>query len=131
LGFLRDAGVRLVICTVYALTGIFMLVYIQIMKAAFLSALSEPNRLQIVELLRDRPLSVNEIMLDLGLSQPQTSKHLKYLADSGVVLRHAVAQKRIYRLNPEPFQQFDEWLASFEHYWNATLDNLDDYLKKG
>jgi len=100
------------------------------MKTAFLSALAEPNRLRIVELLRERPRSVNEITFDLGLSQPQASKHLKYLADAGVVLRRPIAQRRIYMLNPEPFRQFDEWLASFEHYWNAKLDNLDEYLKK-
>ena len=63
-----------------------------------LSALSEPNRMNIVELLRDGPLTVGEIADQLGLRQPQTSKHLKVLSDNGIVEVQAEANRRIYKL---------------------------------
>jgi DNA-binding transcriptional ArsR family regulator len=80
-----------------------------------LSALSEPNRMNIVELLRDGPLTVGEIADQLGLRQPQTSKHLKVLSDTGIVEVQAEANRRIYKLRPEPFQALDCWVQSFKH----------------
>ncbi|MET3322329.1 UNVERIFIED_ORG: DNA-binding transcriptional ArsR family regulator [Peribacillus simplex] len=78
-----------------------------------LSALSEPNRMNIVELLREGPLTVGEIADQLGLRQPQTSKHLKVLSDNGIVEVQAEANRRIYKLRPEPFQALDSWIQSF------------------
>ncbi|TGA98999.1 ArsR family transcriptional regulator [Sporolactobacillus shoreae] len=95
-----------------------------------LSALSEPNRLNIVELLRRGPLTVGEITEQLGLKQPQTSKHLKVLSDSGIVEVKAEANRRIYRLRPEPFQALDSWIRSFQRVMQERFDNLDDYLKE-
>ncbi|MFJ3390565.1 MULTISPECIES: ArsR/SmtB family transcription factor [unclassified Lysinibacillus] len=95
-----------------------------------LSALSEPNRMNIVELLRQGPLTVGEIANQLGLRQPQTSKHLKVLSDNGIVEVHAEANRRIYKLRPEPFQALDSWIQSFQGVMQERFDNLDEYLKK-
>ncbi len=95
-----------------------------------LSALSEPNRMNIVELLRNGPLTVGEIADQLGLRQPQTSKHLKVLSDNGIVEVQAEANRRIYKLRPEPFQALDSWIQSFRSVMQERFDNLDDYLKE-
>lgn len=94
-----------------------------------LSALAEPNRLHIVELLRDGPHSVGDIAVQLGLRQPQVSKHLRVLTDAGVVEVHPVAQQRIYQLRPQPFHELDAWLASYRHIWDARFDRLETYLR--
>lgn len=95
-----------------------------------LSALAEPNRLRIVELLRGQPLSVNDIALRLRLRQPQASKHLQTLNKAGLVTAHPYAQQRFYSLNPEPFLRLDDWLNSFEAYWDQRLNKLEDYLNE-
>lgn len=100
------------------------------MHKTALSALAEPKRIQIVELLRDGPLTVGEIADRVGLRQPQTSKHLKVLSDKGIVEVEADANRRIYRLRPEPFHALDAWLHSFERIMRERFDNLDDYLRE-
>ena len=98
------------------------------MKEALI-ALAEPNRLHIVELLRDGPLTVGEIAERLALHQPQVSKHLRVLGDAGFVTVHPLANRRIYQLQSQPFQELDTWLETFKHLWETRLDALDDYLK--
>jgi DNA-binding transcriptional ArsR family regulator len=93
------------------------------------SALAEPNRMNIVELLRDGPLTVGEIALRLRLRQPQVSKHLKVLCDSGILEVNAVANLRIYRLRPEPFQAINCWTKSFRRFMEERFDNLEGYLR--
>lgn len=95
-----------------------------------LSALAESNRMHIVELLRQGPQTVGEIADRLGLKQPQTSKHLKVLSDSGIVEVQAQANRRIYKLRPEPFQALDYWIQSFQCVMQERFDNLDAYLKE-
>jgi len=95
-----------------------------------LSALAEPNRLNIVELLRDGPLTVGEIADRLGLRQPQASKHLKVLSDSGIVEVKAEANRRIYKLRSEPFEALDAWLRPFRRVMEERFDSLDDYLQQ-
>ena len=97
---------------------------------AALSALAEPNRMRIAELLRDGPLTVGEIADRIGLRQPQASKHLKVLSDHGIVDVQADANRRIYRLRPEPFRALDAWLHSFERVMQERFDNLDEYLQE-
>ncbi|MEN2768297.1 ArsR/SmtB family transcription factor [Ornithinibacillus xuwenensis] len=99
------------------------------MDTTTLSALAEPNRLQIVELLREGPLTVGEIAETLQIRQPQASKHLRVLGEAGIVAAHADANRRIYQLRKEPFIQLDKWLASYRNIWEERLDSLDDYLK--
>jgi DNA-binding transcriptional ArsR family regulator len=101
------------------------------MDSDLLAALAEPTRFKIVELLREHPRSVNEIALLLGLSQPQASKHLHRLSQAGIVRVHPVAQQRIYSLNEKPFLQLDDWVKSFNHYWNQRFNSLEKHLKKG
>ncbi|GBK64843.1 MAG: metalloregulator ArsR/SmtB family transcription factor [Paenibacillus macerans] len=99
------------------------------MDTAVLSALAESNRLHIVELLREGPLTVGGITDRLQLRQPQVSKHLRVLLDAGIVDMQADANRRIYQLRPEPFQEMDEWLDSYRHIWNERFDRLDAYLQ--
>lgn len=100
------------------------------MDMTMLSALAEPNRRDIVELLRGGPLTMGEIADRLGLRQPQASKHLKVLSDNGIVKVKAEANRRIYKLRPEPFQTLDSWLKSFRHVMEGRFDNLKDYLRE-
>lgn len=96
-----------------------------------LGALTEPNRMRIVELLRDEgPQTVGEIADRLGLRQPQTSKHLKVLSDNGILEAKADANRRIYSLRPEPFRALDAWLGSFRRVMEERFDNLDQYLRE-
>ncbi|MEF3306588.1 ArsR/SmtB family transcription factor [Paenibacillus sp. GYB003] len=99
------------------------------MNATTWSALAEPNRLQIVELLRDGPKTVGEIADRLQMRQPQASKHLKVLNEAGIVEVRPEANRRIYRLRLEPLQEIDEWLDSFRGLWEERFDRLSDYLK--
>jgi DNA-binding transcriptional ArsR family regulator len=94
-----------------------------------LTALAEPNRLRIVELLRSGPRPAGEIGARLALSQPQASKHLRVLRDAGLVDVEVRAQQRVYELRAEPFRELDVWLDRFRAMWNARLDRLDDYLE--
>jgi len=100
------------------------------MHTSFMNALAEPNRLRIVELLRDGPHPVGEIADQLHLRQPQVSKHLRVLSDAGLVVMQPHAQQRIYQLQPGPFQQLDCWLETFKHTWDGRLDALDEYLQE-
>jgi len=95
-----------------------------------LSALAEPNRMNIVQLLRDGPMAVGEIADQLGLRQPQASKHLKVLSNSRIVEVRVDANRRIYRLRSEPFQAMDYWVQTFRHITEDRLDNLDNYLRE-
>ena len=95
-----------------------------------LTALAEPNRLHIVELLRENPRSVNEIVTHLHLSQPLVSKHLHVLSRAGLVKAHPSAQQRICQLEAGPFENLDIWLETFRRLWNGRLENLDDYLQE-
>lgn len=95
-----------------------------------LNALAEPNRLHIVELLQDSPRSVGEIVDKLQLSQPQVSKHLRVLVQAGLAEVQPQAQRRIYKLRPEPFQELNDWLGSFRQVWEERFEQLDDYLKE-
>jgi DNA-binding transcriptional ArsR family regulator len=100
------------------------------MNTSTLSALAEPNRLQIVEFLRDGPRPVGEIAAKLRMQQPQASKHLRVLHDSGLVSVRPIANKRIYYLRPEPLQELDTWLETFRKLWNDRFDRLDEYLRE-
>jgi DNA-binding transcriptional ArsR family regulator len=105
------------------------LAYVDRMEAAVFSALGEPNRLQIVELLRTNSFAVGEIAETVGIRQPQVSKHLKVLAESGIVSVEPRARQRIYHLQAEPFDRIARWVDSFERLWEARLDSLAGYLQ--
>ena len=94
------------------------------------NALAEPNRLRIIELLRDAAYPVGEIAERLALRQPQVSKHLRILSDAGVVKAKPNAQQRVYQLQSEPFQEISSWAETFKPLWNARLNALDSYLQE-
>lgn len=94
------------------------------------NALADPNRLRIVELLRKGPLTVGEIAEQLNLRQPQTSKHLRVLSETGIVDVQASANRRFYRLSKKPFEELDTWLESYRQVWNERYDRLDEYLQQ-
>lgn len=99
------------------------------MHSATFSALAEPNRLQIVELLRHRPLPVGQIAEQLRMRQPQVSKHLRVLSDAGLVQVRPLAQQRIYGLRAEPLRELDTWLERYRRLWDERFEQLDDVLR--
>lgn len=92
------------------------------------TALAEPNRLRIVELLRAGPQPVGVIGERLRLYQPQVSKHLRVLRDAGLVDVHPRAQQRLYALRSAPLRDLDSWLEHFRALWDERLSNLERYL---
>jgi DNA-binding transcriptional ArsR family regulator len=94
------------------------------------SALADPHRRAVVELLRERPRSVGELVEQLGLSQPGTSKHLRVLRDAGLVAAHVDAQRRVYSLDPRPLAALDAWLAPYRRMWSESLDALERHLDR-
>ena len=92
------------------------------------TALAEPSRRQILDLLRERERSVGELVDDLGLSQPGVSKHLRVLRDAGLVAVRIDAQRRIYQVRPEPLVEIDAWLAPYRRMWARSLDALEAHL---
>lgn len=103
--------------------------YIDCVDLSTLSALAEPNRLRIVELLRDKPRPVGEIAKKLTLRQPQVSKHLRVLSQAGLVSVRPMAQQRFYVLQAQPFKELDSWLNTFRRVWEKRLDSLDKVLQ--
>jgi DNA-binding transcriptional ArsR family regulator len=112
----------------YSLTGIQAEAYGGVVQVTVFEALGEPSRLRIVELLRAGPRSVGEIAEALGIRQPQASKHLRVLSESGIVAAEALARQRIYHLEPGPIEDIGRWVESFEHLWEARLDSLGRFL---
>jgi DNA-binding transcriptional ArsR family regulator len=100
------------------------------MNAATFGALAEPNRLQIVELLRHRPLAVGQIAERLRMRQPQVSKHLRVLSEAGLVQVRPLAQQRIYALRGEALRELDTWLERYRRLWGGRFDRLDDVLEE-
>jgi DNA-binding transcriptional ArsR family regulator len=101
-----------------------------IMDITTFSALSEPSRLRIVELLANGPLTVGEIALRLQIRQPQASKHLKTLLEAGLVDMQADANRRSYSLRVQPFLEMDAWLKRYLRIWEEKFDALDAYLQQ-
>jgi len=91
-------------------------------------ALAEPNRLQIVELLLAGPRPVGDMVDELGLRQPQVSKHLRVLSEAGLVDVRVDAQRRIYALRPAPLQELEAWLDRYRRIWESNFQRLDALL---
>jgi DNA-binding transcriptional ArsR family regulator len=90
--------------------------------------IAEPNRRAILGLLVSSQQSVGEIERQLRMPQPTVSKHLRVLRDAGFVESTVDAQRRLYRLKPEPFQEVDAWLGQFRRFWSAHVDALERHL---
>ena len=93
-----------------------------------LTAIAEPTRRRIVDVLRLRECSVSDLVAMVGLSQPAVSKHLRVLREAGVVSVRVRAQQRIYRLEPGPFRELDAWLAPYRTLWTHHLAALERHL---
>lgn len=95
---------------------------------AVLDVIAEPSRRRILDLLRERPRAVGELVDAVGLSQPGTSKHLRVLREAGLVEAKVDAQRRVYELRPEPLAELDAWLAPYRQLWAGRLDALQRHL---
>ena len=101
--------------------------YTKRVESAF-EIIAEPNRRAILSLLVSSPQSVGGIGRQLRLPQPTVSKHLRVLREAGFVESTVDAQRRLYQLKPEPFQEVDAWLAPFRRFWSAHVDALERHL---
>jgi DNA-binding transcriptional ArsR family regulator len=114
---------------VYTLTRICRVAYIERVESVF-EIIAEPNRRAILSLLISSQQSVGEIERQLRMPQPTVSKHLRVLREAGFVESMVDAQRRLYRLKPEPFQEVDAWLAQFRRFWSAHVDALERHLDR-
>ena len=94
------------------------------------TALVEPKRRAVLDLLSQGELSVSELTERLGLTQPQASKHLRVLREAGLVRVEPRGQQRIYAVDPEPMAELDRWLAPYRRLWNRGLDDLGRHLDR-
>jgi DNA-binding transcriptional ArsR family regulator len=103
--------------------------YIKSVESVF-EIIAEPNRRAILSLLVSSQQSVGAIERQLRMRQPTVSKHLRVLRDAGFVESTVDAQRRLYRLRPEPLQEVDAWLAPFRRFWSAHVDALERHLDR-
>ena len=94
------------------------------------AALADPHRRVMLELLRESPRAVGELVEITGLTQPGTSKHLRVLRDAGLVRTRTEAQRRIYTLDPGPLAELDAWLEPYRSAWESSLDALERHLDR-
>ncbi len=113
----------------YSLTSIYGSEYIHCVESVF-EIIAEPNRRAILSLLISSQQSVGEIERHLRMPQPTVSKHLRVLREAGFVESTVDAQRRLYRLKPEPLQELDAWLAPFRRLWSAHIDALERHLDR-
>lgn len=99
------------------------------MESTF-AIIAEPNRRAILSLLASSERSVGEIEEQLRLPQPSVSKHLRVLREAGFVESRVAAQRRLYRIRPEPLMEVDEWIAPFRRLWAAHIDALERHLDR-
>ena len=92
--------------------------------------LAEPSRRTILSLLASSERSVGEIERRLRMPQSSVSKHLRVLREAGFVEARVDAQRRVYRLRPEPFREVDAWLEPFRRFWTAHVDELERHLDR-
>lgn len=95
---------------------------------ALFDVLAEPNRRQILDLLREGERPVGELVDALDVSQPAVSKHLRVLRGAGLVEVRADAQRRLYRVQPEGLRELDDWLAPYRAMWAHSLDALEQVV---
>src|SRR5208283_6145854 len=103
--------------------------YMPAVESSF-AIVAEPNRRAILSLLLSAERSVGEIERELQVSQPSVSKHLRVLREAGFVESRIEAQRRLYRLRPEPLMELDAWLIPFRRVWAKHVDALERHLEK-
>jgi DNA-binding transcriptional ArsR family regulator len=120
---------RTLTASIYTLTRIYVVEYIKNVESVF-EIIAEPNRRAIMTLLVSSEQSVGEIERQLRMPQPTVSKHLRVLREAGLVESTVEAQRRLYRLKPEPLQEVAAWLAPFRRFWSAHVDALERHLDR-
>lgn len=115
---------------IYPLAHIYALTYIEWVPAALdvLEVIAEPTRRRILDAVREAEQSVNDLVERVGMHQPGVSRHLKVLRDAGLVEVRRDAQRRLYRLRPEPLMELDAWLEPYRAEWAGRLDALERHL---
>ncbi|MFL5562622.1 MAG: ArsR/SmtB family transcription factor [Gemmatimonadaceae bacterium] len=98
------------------------------MNTALFEILAEPNRRQLLDLLLEQERTVGELVDVLDMSQPAVSKQLRVLRNAGLVEARVDAQRRIYRLRPEPLAEVDEWLTPYRKFWRGKLAALQRHI---
>jgi DNA-binding transcriptional ArsR family regulator len=93
------------------------------------NAIAEPHRREILVLLQGGERPVTDLALDLGMTQPQASKHLRVLREVGLVRVRAAGKQRLYGLDARGLRPVHEWSGGFEKFWNRTFDRLDEYVR--
>jgi len=96
-----------------------------------LSALADPIRRQIIEMLADRERDAGELAAAFPVSRPAVSRHLRVLREAGLVRVRPQAQRRVYALDPEPLEDLARWLERYRRFWSQRLDALDTELARG
>jgi DNA-binding transcriptional ArsR family regulator len=99
------------------------------MESTF-AVIAEPSRRAILSLLASSEQTVGDIEEKLKLSQPSVSKHLRVLREAGFVEARVDAQRRVYRIRPEPLAEIDAWLEPFRRFWSGHLDALESHLDR-
>ena len=99
------------------------------MESTF-AIIAEPSRRAILSLLASCERSVGDLEDRLNLTQPSVSKHLRVLREAGFVESRVDAQRRLYRINPEPLMEVDAWLAPFRRFWSGHVDALERHLDR-
>ena len=99
------------------------------MESTF-AVIAEPNRRAILNLLASQERSVGDLEEALKLPQPSVSKHLRVLKDAGFVESRVAAQRRLYRIRPEPLMEVDAWLEQFRRFWSEHIDALERHLDR-
>ncbi|GGE77717.1 ArsR/SmtB family transcription factor [Nesterenkonia cremea] len=94
------------------------------------SAVAEPHRRQILDLLREGEMSAGELVERMDLSQPGVSKHLKALREAGLVAVRVHGRRRVYALEPEPLEEIVDWLEPYRMLWSSRLDRLEHHLRE-
>lgn len=94
------------------------------------NALADPTRRRIVEMLAGGARPAGEIAREFTLTAPAISQHLKRLREAHLIRSRAVAQQRIYELDPRGIQELSQWLQSIQAFWAPRLDRLEAALRK-
>lgn len=111
------------------LTGIYFNKYIRGVESTF-AIIAEPNRRAILSLLATSERSVGDLERQLRMPQTSVSKHLRVLREAGFVVARVDAQRRMYRIRPEPLMEVDAWLAPFRQFWTKHVDALERHLDR-
>jgi DNA-binding transcriptional ArsR family regulator len=90
--------------------------------------IAEPSRRRVLDLLLAQDRTVGELVDALHMSQPAVSKHLRVLREAGLVEARVDAQRRVYRLRPEPLADVDAWLEPYRRFWRDRLASLQRHL---